>query len=452
MGIKRFRKQMLGLLGTIIVLTGCGTTDLNGSSNTTIEPSAERHDLVFEIQISDKDNIEEIEEQYKAKAVVWQVDAGFAILEGSESEHLAQQNVLAEPNIDAISSPALEENIHGSGGNTWGSGNDTWGSGNDTWGSGNDTWGSGNNTWGSSGSPFSAGVNAQYLLGNEDIWNQIELFSAHQAAVKLGQGIKIAVIDSGVDLDHTGIVSNLAPSQEWKDFVDADNVPEDEAGGVLYGHGTAVTGIILQVAPQATILPIRVLQANGSGDLSDVISAINHAVSNGADVINLSLGTYTNSQVMQTMLSYAKSQGVYVVAAVGNQGQEDVNYPAKYSYMNDYRGSVFGVGSVDINGQLSQFSNYGMGLSFSTPGEAVQTIFPEELIINATGTSFSTPIAVGEIALLLADNPSIDLNTKLNSSLIDNVLNARELLGGIVMQQPSQPTTTVEAAPTITSP
>ncbi|MEZ4606323.1 MAG: S8 family serine peptidase [Deinococcales bacterium] len=86
--------------------------------------------------------------------------------------------------------------------------------------------------------------------------------------------MKVAVIDTGVDLSHPMLSGKLAPSTEWWDYVDNDNSPQDVSGGEGYGHGTVVSTLILQVAPQATILPLRVLASNGLGDLDDVAAAI----------------------------------------------------------------------------------------------------------------------------------------------------------------------------------
>lgn len=426
MGIKQFAKSLIYLLGIILVLTGCGTTTLTQPSNSAVEPTSERHDLVFEVEISNQDKIEDIEAAYKAQVVVWQEEAGFAILAGSEGEHLAQQNVLAESNRNVISSPTLHDIVNASGvGGVFGSSS--------AYGSGSGVFGAGNSAFGGSSS-FGSGVNSQHLTHNKGIWNQIELFSGHQATENnLGRGVRIAVIDTGVDLDHSLIKGSLSISKRWADFVDGDRIPEDDAGGVLYGHGTAVTGIILQVAPQAEIIPIRVLRPDGTGDLSNVASAIDHAIRMDANIINLSLGSHSDSSIMKTMLAYAKAMGVYVVAATGNQGQNSVNYPARYSSLSRFQGNVFGVGSVDINGQRSKFSNYGSGLDFYAPGEDVQTTFPEELWINASGTSFATPVVAGEIALLLAENLDADVANKLSNSIVGNsfgILNARVLLEG----------------------
>ena len=99
-----------------------------------------------------------------------------------------------------------------------------------------------------------------------------------------------------VEAEHGGtFAGTLAPASEWMDFVDNDGCPMDEPGGDGYGHGTGVAGVVLQVAPNATILPFRVLGPDGSGDMTSVLAAIDHAVTMGADVINLSLGTLTSS-------------------------------------------------------------------------------------------------------------------------------------------------------------
>lgn len=437
MDIKYFRKRILCLLATIIVLTGCGTTDVNQPSNPTVEPSAERHDLIFEVEISNKDTLEAIEEKYKAKVVVWQTNAGFAIMAGSESEHLAQQNVLAETNIDAVSSPRLAGGAQGSG--VFGSGAFAGGAfaggafAGGVFGGG--AFAGGTSTNGN----FNNGVNSSYLMNNQDEWNQIELFAAHQSALNLGQGIEIAVIDTGLDLDHSLLAGSIAPSDKWMDFIDGDTIPEDELGGSFSGHGTAVAGIILQVAPKSIIQPLRVLEPDGTGDLSDVISAIAYAVQSGVDIINLSLGVDENSSVLQTMLSYARSQGIYVLAATGNESRQPTNYPARYSASSGFQGYLYGVGSVSVANTQSSFSNYGTGLSFFAPGEAIHSIYPGELWVNATGTSFATPIAVGQIALLLGEskNANVALLTASSTTQVANsnvgILNARALVGGVAI-------------------
>ncbi len=434
MSIKRISIYLIGLVGTFLLLTACGTAEMDSGkpNDLTVELTTERHDLVFDIEISDQDTIEDIEAAYKAKVVVWQAEAGFAVLAGSESEHLAQQNILAESNLDSMSSPALEGEVHANGAFGAGAfGVGAFGAG--AFGAG--VFGTG--TFGTG--TFAHGVNESYILNNKEEWNQIDLFEAHQMATNLAEGIKIAVIDTGLDLDHSHLRNNLAPASEWIDLVDADRIPEDETGGSMSGHGTAVAGIILQVAPKATILPIRVLSSNGLGDTSDVVAAIAHAVASGVDIINLSIGVDENSTVMKKMIRYAREADVYVFAATGNRNFARSNYPAAHSEWSGVKGWLFGVGSVSLNNSKSQFSNYGTGLSFHAPGEAIHTIYPGELWVNATGTSFATPIAAGEIALFLGEkgNRNLNIATTINASLsnlVDNshgFLSAKKLLANL---------------------
>jgi subtilisin family serine protease len=151
---------------------------------------------------------------------------------------------------------------------------------------------------------------------------QVWLPQAHAIARKFGEGVKVAVVDTGIDTAHPGFAGRLAPSSEWRDFIENDNNPMEPTGGSAYGHGTAVAGLILQVAPKATILPIRVLNSNGQGNLDHVILAINHAVNVGARVINLSLGAFEWYQPLVDAINFAGSRGVWVVASAGNQGKK----------------------------------------------------------------------------------------------------------------------------------
>ncbi len=231
---------------------------------------------------------------------------------------------------------------------------------------------------------------------------QIRLSQAQTLAPRLGQGVKMAVIDTG--LDHPAFAGRLAPTAEWYDFVGGDATPSE--AGVLgtdrgYGHGTAVAGVILQVAPKVTILPIRVLKRDGSGDVTDVASAIAWVVAKGADVINLSLGTTTNVAALQTMVDYATSQGVYVISSAGNTGAGNLTFPAANANVGTgaSKNLAIGVGSVNASDLKSSFSNYGDRLELVAPGEAIQTLAPNGGVTSWSGTSFATPIVSGALAL-----------------------------------------------------
>jgi thermitase len=262
----------------------------------------------------------------------------------------------------------------------------------------------------------------------------IRLFGAQKLAPNLGRGVKIAVIDTGVDLQHPGLKgvagdtrqpNHLAPSSDWKDFVDGDSLPQDMPGNTNegYGHGTGVAGVILQVAPYATIMPIRVLNSDGAGDVTQVTSAIQWAVDHGAKIINLSLGTDTRVDAISQMITWATGKGVYVVAASGNTNDTNVLYPAADA-IDATRGgdkliSVGSTGSGNSNlknaflgntlataaafDQKSLLSTYGPKVEMVAPGEIITTLLPEEQTGDWTGTSFAAPMVSGTLALALGE-------------------------------------------------
>lgn len=222
--------------------------------------------------------------------------------------------------------------------------------------------------------------------------------------------VTIAVIDTGVDLDHPDLRDNLVAGY---DFVNRDADPNDDNG-----HGTHVAGIaaaipfnnqgIVGVAGGAKIMPVKVLNANGSGNSLDIYLGIMYAVKNGADVINMSLGSGAPSQLIKEAVEYALAQDVVVVAATGNDGWDVVGFPAAFD-------GVIGVGAIDwIGGFLfTNFSNYGPETDLMAPGVDIISIYPYELDLNdgnqdgytlLRGTSMASPFVAGMAALLRAEN------------------------------------------------
>ncbi|MDY6938925.1 MAG: S8 family serine peptidase [Cyanobacteriota bacterium] len=245
-----------------------------------------------------------------------------------------------------------------------------------------------------------------------------------------GEGVVVAVIDSGVDYTHPDLADNIWNNTDeiagngidddgngyiddtrgW-DFVDGDRDPNESL--FSNGHGTHVAGTIAAadngfgvtgVAPDATIMPIRVLGAFG-GQPSDVGMGIRYAADNGADVINLSLGGGYFTDVEEA-IQYATERGVLVVMASGNEGNSQPTYPARGA---DQYGIA--VGAIDIYDTVPNFSNEaGRDLDYVVaPGASVRSTLPNNRYGFASGTSFAAPHVSGVAALMLSANPDLTL-------------------------------------------
>jgi subtilisin family serine protease len=189
---------------------------------------------------------------------------------------------------------------------------------------------------------------------------------------------------------------------------------------------------VLQVAPGAKILPLRVLGPDGSGDVLSVMRAIDWAVVKGARVINLSLGSQERSRVVQDAIRRATSRGVLVVSSAGNENRSPITFPASDA-ASDVR--ALGVGSVDALNRKSVFSNYGTTLEMVAPGENVFGPGPGGQLVAWSGTSMAAPMAAGGLALALGQSLSVPLSD-VTMKMAEN---------GLI------PTTTTSTRPTRTS-
>ena len=260
----------------------------------------------------------------------------------------------------------------------------------------------------------------------------IRLSDAQRGFNLRGTGI-VAVIDTGVDPNHPVLhpvllqgydfTRNQPGASEWLDVSSAGLNPTgtqtrqpamvqqssaaildqssaailDGSPYVAFGHGTMTSGLVHLVAPNAKILPLKAFSANGTGNLSNIVSALYYAVQNKANVVNMSFDLSYPSPALSQAISYANKAGVVLVAAAGNENTSARVYPASIS------GSVVGIASTTDWDARSSFSNYGTAdVWIAGPGENVISTYPGGTYGSESGTSFSAPLVAGTVALMLS--------------------------------------------------
>lgn len=255
----------------------------------------------------------------------------------------------------------------------------------------------------------------------------LRLAIAHQQT--LGDNIKIAILDTGIDASHPAFAGRLLAGY---DFVDDDSNPQEVGtAGVNpgFGHGTHVSGLTLLVAPNARIVPIRVLDPNGVGNIWVLAEALAYAADpdrdpttpDGVDVINLSLATRRQTDLLQLILGEIScgadddlwnggvlpcpnpdQRGIVVAAGAGNRGSTVFEYPAAEGV--DGLVSVAASNQTDV---LTSFSNYGEWVHIASPGQSILSTVPGPggRFGTWSGTSMSTPLVAGAAALIRSQNP-----------------------------------------------
>ena len=260
------------------------------------------------------------------------------------------------------------------------------------------------------------------VINAPEVWNQNIT----------GNGIVVAVVDTGVDYTHPDLDDNVWRNageiagngidddrngyiddiRGW-DFVASDNNPMDQDVG---GHGTHIAGAlaaerndfgITGVAPNAKIMPVRVLPGFGRGEWNDVAAGIRYAADNGANVINLSIlgDEFVPSNVVSNAIQYANNKGSVVFMAAGNSGDIQPVYPAREA---DSLGIA--VGSIDVRGRMADSSNRAGSRPLDylvAPGVDIVSTTPDEDYELKSGTSMATPQVAGVAALVLNANPTL---------------------------------------------
>jgi subtilisin family serine protease len=257
------------------------------------------------------------------------------------------------------------------------------------------------------------------------LWGMTKIQAASAWDLAQGNGILVAVVDTGVDHSHPDLAANIwsnpgeIPGNSVDDdgngyvddvrgwnFVSNTNAPTDG-----HSHGTHVSGTIaavgnngvgvIGVAPSAKIMGIKGLGNDGSGYDADLAQGILYAADNGADVINMSWGGTGDSPVIEEAIRYAHSLGVVLVAAAGNSAIDASQFlPAKYAAVV----TVSAFNSADV---MASFSNFGTKIDVAGPGVSIQSTVPGGYYSSYNGTSMACPHVAGLAALVLSQHPSL---------------------------------------------
>jgi thermitase len=451
---KRIKQLISAFAVPMLLATALSACNSNPIISTT---QSQSYQFVHTVSLESSDTVALLEAAYGGPVIAWHPEAGFAVVASNQdvaSTDFRGKNTTTttttsvQPNTGVVAMAEGRMSV-------WGSGRMS------VWGSGTVANGfiSNMTSWAdffctgwcatTTNTPYGT-VSLRNLIAFTGVsgTSGIRLSGAQKLAPNLGKGVKIAVIDTGVDLQHPGLKgvagstnqpNHLAPSTDWKDFVDGDANPQEVLSGTGegYGHGTGVAGVILQVAPYATIMPIRVLGPDGSGDVTNVVSALQWAMDHGAKIINLSLGTTARVDAISSMIAAASAKGIYVVTASGNTNDTNVLYPAADAQDATRGGakliSVGSTGSGNLIGaylggttttaagidQKSQFSTFGPKIEIVAPGEIMTTLLPESKIGDWTGTSFAAPVVAGTLALAVGQPL-----TTAQSALVGNAITA----------------------------
>lgn len=238
------------------------------------------------------------------------------------------------------------------------------------------------------------------ILGIPDVWRLTQ-----------GEGVKVAILDTGVDTDHPDLADAIIES---KDFT-GDGI-EDENG-----HGTHCAGVVgarlngvgfVGVAPKSELMIGKVLDNSGSGAYSWISEGIYWATESGANVISMSLGGAGSDAELYKAIQFALFHGVFIVCAAGNEGSlfsNSVGYPGRY-------GGVITVASHDSNGNPSGFSSRGGEVDVMAPGSDIWSTYKKGGYAELSGTSMATPFVAGLAALIASKH----FDSRSNNTPLEN--------------------------------
>ncbi len=240
-----------------------------------------------------------------------------------------------------------------------------------------------------------------------------------------GNRVRILVGDTGVDSSHPLLANNLQLLEPAIHVLGSVEPPPDNpAAAPAFGHGTHVAGCVLRVAPDATIVPVRILDYNGTGSLQDFVRFLVLALNPELhiNIINLSMSTSNNVTVVNRLLNDLEQRGIVVVAAAGNYDYKNVSIAPPPSPLAT-RPNVVGVIAVDGVDVLAPFSRFGMNLRLGAPGVDIESAYPgygqmPPGVTTGSGTSFAAPLVAGSIATIMEIGGMVP--TEALNALIEN--------------------------------
>jgi len=224
-------------------------------------------------------------------------------------------------------------------------------------------------------------------------------------------GISIAILDTGIDMDHQDLAGKIVSDINFSDSPTSDGI---------HSHGTHVAGIaaaitdngngVAGIGADCSLMNVKVVGDNGSGYYSWIAEGIIWAADNGADVINLSVGGQSPSEMLEDAVDYAWSKGVVVVAGAGNNGWTAPFWPAYYA-------NCIAVGATMADDSLASFSQHGSWVDVAAPGVGIYSTVPNDQYDYMQGTSMASPHVAGLSGLLLVTAIDVNGNGRVNDEV-----------------------------------
>ncbi len=277
------------------------------------------------------------------------------------------------------------------------------------------------------------------------VWDNKEPKLEVDPSANAGGGVRVAILDTGIDLDHPDLQANI---KGGINTINPRKSPDDDNG-----HGTHVAGIIAAVdnavgvigtAPEAWLYAVKVLNRQGSGYVSDIIEGLQWCIANGMQVVNMSFGTSSDVQSLHDAIVAAYNSGIVLVAAAGNSGPADntVLYPAKYP-------EVIAVSATDENNCIAEWSSRGPEVELAAPGNNIYSTFKGGGYATISGTSMASPHVAGSAALVIASGVTdkSEVRSKLQSTADDLGSPGKDNLYGYGLVDAQEAATGVQTEP-----